>query len=118
MKSKFLFKVILVAGFMLVNFSVYQVYGQSTNEQPTKQQTSVYTCPMHPEVIQDHPGNCPKCNMKLVKKMDMPEGEMHQANDSTNMRQGDKNMMHDSDNMEKESMMKDSTSSKQGNMDM
>ena len=25
-----------------------------------------YTCPMHPEVIMDHPGNCPKCGMKLV----------------------------------------------------
>src|SRR5712671_2147648 len=25
-----------------------------------------YSCPMHPEVISDHPGNCPKCGMKLV----------------------------------------------------
>src|SRR5436189_6459022 len=25
-----------------------------------------YTCPMHPEVITDHQGNCPKCGMKLV----------------------------------------------------
>src|SRR5437667_1838492 len=25
-----------------------------------------YTCPMHHEVITDHPGNCPKCGMKLV----------------------------------------------------
>ncbi|HEY2626196.1 MAG TPA: heavy metal-binding domain-containing protein [Candidatus Udaeobacter sp.] len=25
-----------------------------------------YTCTMHPEVIMDHPGNCPKCGMKLV----------------------------------------------------
>lgn len=24
-----------------------------------------YVCPMHPEVIQDHPGNCPKCGMAL-----------------------------------------------------
>jgi Cu+-exporting ATPase len=24
-----------------------------------------YTCPMHPEVIQDHPGSCPKCGMAL-----------------------------------------------------
>src|SRR5487761_2726511 len=23
-----------------------------------------YTCPMHPEVVQDTPGNCPKCGMK------------------------------------------------------
>ncbi|WP_369817473.1 heavy metal translocating P-type ATPase [Acidovorax sp. Root568] len=26
---------------------------------------AIYTCPMHPEVQQDHPGNCPKCGMTL-----------------------------------------------------
>jgi hypothetical protein len=26
-----------------------------------------YTCPMHPEVISDKPGKCPKCGMTLVK---------------------------------------------------
>ena len=25
-----------------------------------------YTCPMHTEVVQDKPGNCPKCGMNLV----------------------------------------------------
>ena len=24
-----------------------------------------YTCPMHPEIRQDHPGTCPKCGMAL-----------------------------------------------------
>src|SRR5262249_12548604 len=24
-----------------------------------------YTCPMHPEIVQDHPGTCPKCGMSL-----------------------------------------------------
>ena len=28
----------------------------------------IYTCPMHPEVQQDRPGNCPKCGMTLVLK--------------------------------------------------
>lgn len=28
-----------------------------------------YTCPMHPEVIQDHPGACPKCGMALDQVM-------------------------------------------------
>ncbi len=25
-----------------------------------------YTCPMHPEIMQDKPGDCPKCGMTLV----------------------------------------------------
>nr|WP_294791092.1 efflux RND transporter periplasmic adaptor subunit [uncultured Mucilaginibacter sp.] len=27
-----------------------------------------YTCPMHPQILQDHPGSCPICGMTLVKK--------------------------------------------------
>jgi hypothetical protein len=26
-----------------------------------------YTCPMHPEIITNKPGKCPKCGMTLVK---------------------------------------------------
>ena len=26
---------------------------------------TIYTCPMHPEIRQDRPGNCPKCGMTL-----------------------------------------------------
>jgi hypothetical protein len=29
-----------------------------------------YTCIMHPEVVIDKPGKCPKCGMTLVKKVD------------------------------------------------
>ena len=28
-----------------------------------------YTCPMHPEIRQDQPGNCPKCGMTLERTM-------------------------------------------------
>ena len=42
---------------------------ESTRAAPTTQgekQEERWTCPMHPEVIQSKPGNCPKCGMKLV----------------------------------------------------
>jgi Cu+-exporting ATPase len=32
------------------------------------QSQSLYTCPMHPEIEQDHPGDCPKCGMALEPK--------------------------------------------------
>ena len=30
---------------------------------------TIYTCPMHPEVRQDHPGSCPKCGMALEPEL-------------------------------------------------
>jgi hypothetical protein len=29
---------------------------------------TIYACPMHPEIEQDHPGSCPKCGMDLEPK--------------------------------------------------
>src|ERR1700693_768930 len=29
---------------------------------------TIYTCPMHPQIQQDHPGNCPICGMTLEPK--------------------------------------------------
>ena len=43
--------------------ATYGAAGAQAREKDKKQK---YTCPMHPEVIMDHPGNCPKCGMKLV----------------------------------------------------
>jgi Cu+-exporting ATPase len=33
-----------------------------------KIQVVIYTCPMHPEIIRDKPGSCPKCGMALKPK--------------------------------------------------
>jgi Cu+-exporting ATPase len=37
----------------------------ATSDQPSTATGAVYTCPMHPEIRQNHPGNCPKCGMTL-----------------------------------------------------
>lgn len=38
-----------------------------------------YTCSMHPQVIQDKPGNCPICGMRLIKKTRSPEEGKQEA---------------------------------------
>jgi P-type Cu+ transporter len=39
---------------------------------------TIYTCPMHPEIRQDHPGSCPKCGMALEPLM--PSSDMDEDN--------------------------------------
>jgi Cu+-exporting ATPase len=36
---------------------------------PAAEAGTIYTCPMHPEIRRDHPGNCPKCGMALEPVM-------------------------------------------------
>ena len=38
---------------------------------------TIYTCPMHPEIRQSTPGNCPKCGMALEPMMPSLEDEDH-----------------------------------------
>jgi hypothetical protein len=44
------------------------VHRTGSEQQQEKEQAGrkKYTCPMHPEVVMDHPGHCPKCGMELV----------------------------------------------------
>ncbi len=53
--------------------STIEANSTSTDQAPTG---AIYTCPMHPEVRQDHPGDCPKCGMALEPEMpSLEEGE-------------------------------------------
>ncbi len=36
---------------------------------------TIYTCPMHPQIRQDHPGDCPICGMSLEPEMPSLEDE-------------------------------------------
>ena len=40
--------------------------GSALLAQTPKPEATQYTCVMHPEVLRDHPGKCPKCGMELV----------------------------------------------------
>ena len=47
-----------------------------TEEEPALE-GAVYTCPMHPDVTSDEPGECPECGMDLVIKEGTVEGVMY-----------------------------------------
>src|SRR5213078_3785395 len=51
-------KLILLMFAMTAIFGATPVIAESTGQK--------YTCPMHPEVVMDAPGKCPKCGMTLV----------------------------------------------------
>ena len=49
----------------------------SGKQQPATEQSTAtkgkYTCPMHPEIVQDGPGTCPKCGMALEPMQPMAD---------------------------------------------
>ena len=52
--------------------------GQSTVKAEPLEGSSAqqkWTCPMHPEVVQNHPGTCPECGMVLEPPTPVPSAK-------------------------------------------
>ena len=47
----------------------HHCHGDGNNTPPPVIPGAQYTCPMHPEIVQDGPGSCPKCGMALEPMM-------------------------------------------------
>ena len=47
----------------------------------SKQTKIIYTCPMHPDVVQNEKGSCPQCHMALEKKKVDSAGSGHNEHD-------------------------------------
>jgi len=55
--------IVLVSAFLCT--ACQQQAGQQNQAQQVKK---VYTCPMHPQITSDSPGDCPICGMRLVEQ--------------------------------------------------
>jgi Cu(I)/Ag(I) efflux system membrane fusion protein len=69
-------KIIVIAVIAMgTSFALSSCSGSSAkNEVPSSitDSSTIYSCTMHQEVISDHPGECPKCGMTLVKQKITP----------------------------------------------
>jgi Cu(I)/Ag(I) efflux system membrane fusion protein/cobalt-zinc-cadmium efflux system membrane fusion protein len=67
MKIKYILKIIVIIAVLVIGLSVI---GRSTSDTPKGDTASasaeLYTCGMHPNVIQEGEGNCPICGMNLT----------------------------------------------------
>ena len=104
MKSKILFPLVFFAGLLFVSLSVYPFNGRTLDNKTIIQQGVKYTCPSHPEVVQDVPGSCPKCGMVLVEKTEMSNVEMNRAKDSVIMNQDNMKMNQDTSTVKSDKM--------------
>ena len=114
MKKSLIYSIILIGG-LLFNAEMSNAQEPEAKKPETEQQVVKYTCPMHPEVVQNEPGRCPKCGMDLVVKKEMHKEKKCEKKDTTKM-------LHEHMEYEKEGhmkehhMMEDSTSMKKGHM--
>lgn len=60
--------VALAALVAVISIADYVVARRATTGAQTRAAATLYYCPMHPEIVQDHPGECPICGMTLVPR--------------------------------------------------
>ena len=73
---------------LLIVFSLLLIAIPSCKSKPkvavaTKDPDVYYTCSMHPQVMEEHPGNCPICGMKMIeakKSQSQKAGEVQLSN--------------------------------------
>jgi Cu(I)/Ag(I) efflux system membrane fusion protein len=65
-------KILRIVGLSILVFLTGCGDRQQPPKLPSAHLEDIYTCSMHPQVIEHHPGNCPICGMELIKKNTAP----------------------------------------------
>lgn len=65
---------------VLLAFALTLLAGSACSSPKSGGEAELWTCPMHPTYVTDHPGTCPICNMDLVRKAKPVTAESPVAN--------------------------------------
>ncbi|HYM93350.1 MAG TPA: efflux RND transporter periplasmic adaptor subunit [Chitinophagaceae bacterium] len=74
---------LLLIAFCLLLIAIPSCKTKTNEVVATKNPDVYYTCSMHPQVMEEHPGNCPICGMKLIeakKSQSQKPGEVQLSN--------------------------------------
>lgn len=63
--------------FLILFMTTQSLFSQNDSIKTQSVDSVIYTCPMHPEILSDKPGKCPKCGMELVQKSSSSEHKMN-----------------------------------------
>lgn len=81
---------VVVLGVLLAGGTAFVYWKHQTSNQSQNAKKDIYYCPMHKDYVSDKPGNCPICEMKLVKKgsENQPIEQINQEDTSKTTTQG------------------------------
>ena len=83
--NQFLKYILIIIAISLLGVMLYLFVFKTDNHLTHEHQNEVYTCPMHPQIIRNVPGDCPICGMTLVLK----EPSKHTNHSKTSLNEGD-----------------------------
>ena len=76
MKTK-IFKLIIIIAAVAIGGGMFMHQHDDLKQGSARSgKHEIWYCPMHPQIIYDHPGRCPICGMDLVQKLDVPHQEV------------------------------------------
>ena len=83
--------------FLILSITTQSLFSQIDSIKTQTVDRVIFTCPMHPDIVSDNPGKCPKCGMELVQKnsssghkMNMMSCPMHGMVDMNHKHDGHK----------------------------
>jgi len=89
---RFILVLLTISTALLFSFWSLAQKPEPTTSTVRNQEDEFYTCPMHPDVMSDTPGKCPKCGMTLVRtrRPEMAEYDVKLATTPAVVKPGEK----------------------------